>query len=264
METFMERFDRMVSPWAAPLTSTDFDSYLHISLQHKYIWFEIPKNACSSIKVALRRLEIGAPDMRTDNRGGIHNRRFSPLLRPSQVWNIDTALSSGKFTRFCFVRNPYSRTLSAYLDKIVRQRPLLGRILQNRKITESPFLKFFEDNDLSKRRDISFIEFLEAVAEQTSQERDHHWREQHVQCFYSAIDFDFIGRFENFEQDFITLGKRLHPDFASYYAVQCPHKTNAASLLEKYYTGPEIDLVRKIYAKDFELFDYSPDIADHI
>ena len=41
-----------------------------------------------------------------------------------------------------------------------------------------------------------------------------------------------------------------------------PHSRSAKSNLDRYYTPAAVDLVKSIYAKDFELFAYSPLLAN--
>jgi len=48
----------------------------------------------------------------------IHGREFSPRLRTHQVGSLDRVCRRPDFLKFCFVRNPYARLLSTYLDRI--------------------------------------------------------------------------------------------------------------------------------------------------
>jgi hypothetical protein len=77
--------------------------------------------------------ELG-PERRGDLPEDVHARETSPLLSPGQdPEGFVTALLDPATFRFAFVRNPYSRALSCWLDKMVaneferaRMAPMLG------------------------------------------------------------------------------------------------------------------------------------------
>ena len=102
-------------------TSRRVTDYLfNISVKKGYLYVETPKVACSTIKRSLQLLEVG-PEIVPPPRK-IHERSCSPLLTPSQVGSLFLECAySDNFFRFCFVRNPYTRILSCYLDKVYNQ-----------------------------------------------------------------------------------------------------------------------------------------------
>lgn len=106
-----------------------------------------------------------------------------------------------------FVRNPFSRLASGYLEKFVHEwewkkeameyKWLRDRILVNYRLSgdfESPlpyptpleFAQFILDE--SKRIGIEYM--------------DIHFRPQWFSCPFCALDFDMIGSAEEFEEDF--------------------------------------------------------------
>src|SRR6476646_383541 len=62
----------------------DYFYHIHISLNHKFMYFETPKAACSTIKVVLQRLELRDPSFFLP-RPLVHERYYSPLLSPAQI-----------------------------------------------------------------------------------------------------------------------------------------------------------------------------------
>ncbi|MEO1437295.1 MAG: sulfotransferase family protein, partial [Bacteroidota bacterium] len=146
--------------------------------------------------------------------------------------------------KFCLVRNPYTRLLSAYLDKIAQQKPQIHSI----KIG----LGRAEDDP----RAVSFSEFIDTVIQQAVPEMDHHWRRQYEHTYQATIDYDFIGRFEQFEQDFLHILDRLQIDKRQYYQPEQRHATNASALLQEYYTEALAEKVYQKYQIDFEYFGY--------
>ena len=107
-----------MSPWErfvkdvenlCPFVHESMLSYgVHISLRHRYIYVETPKVACTTIKLALQRLEWGDSDYYPDNMEVIHLRECSPLLTPRQILSFPSALKNPYYFKFCFVRNPYT------------------------------------------------------------------------------------------------------------------------------------------------------------
>ena len=95
----------------------EFEYHIHISTQNSYIYFEVPKVACSTTKLALQKLEaktagLSAP---SEEMSIIHNKKQSLLLSPSDI-GLDRfceMLNDSSVFKFSFVRNPYTRVLSA-------------------------------------------------------------------------------------------------------------------------------------------------------
>src|SRR5690606_2869085 len=92
-----------------------------------------------------------------------------------------------------FVREPFNRVLSAYLNKIV-VREQFGHM--------KSLLPYAPVGKASLDAQWSFEEFLQAVACQPDNERDLHWRTLTGSLMAEEIDFDFIGRLESFTHDF--------------------------------------------------------------
>jgi hypothetical protein len=90
----------------------EVDYLCNIGRRYPFLYFEVPKVACSSIKRTLQLLEatreIGAPS-------NIHDKKNSPLIGPlSSGLTYEQLFTSSNLIRFAFVRNPYSRSLSCY------------------------------------------------------------------------------------------------------------------------------------------------------
>ena len=88
---------------------------INISKTYKYVYLETPKVACSTIKRTFQKAEVTA--LGGEVAKNIHDKNLSPLLSPLDIQNgLDSMFEGDEFFRFSFVRNPYSRILSAYLD----------------------------------------------------------------------------------------------------------------------------------------------------
>lgn len=107
---------------------------------------------------------------------------------------------------------------------------------------------------------VTFQEFVDVIIQQPVMYMDHHWRIQYYQTFQSSIEYDFVGRFEQFDQDFRKVMDRLKVDANLYYDEERRHATKAADFLQSYYTA---DIVEKVYRKyqiDFEYFGYDVEL----
>lgn len=138
-----------------------------------------------------------------------------------------------------FVRNPYTRFLSAYLGLVRNpQRFPLQRL-----------------EAFGRRGDVSFMEFAALAAEQDSGEMNFHWRPQADLLDPECVEFDFIGRVERFEHDLQAL--RSYSDDGQLPTERgLEHRTGAAERVHEYYTEEIRRLVYQRYQDDFRLFGY--------
>jgi len=239
------RFQNSVGRHLEFVPAETFDYSINISLQHRYVFVETPKVCCSTIKLSLQRLETALPDFIWPDEMDVHNRDFSPLLKPSQVLNFDALLDTESLFRFCFVRNPYTRLLSCYLDKIAGNKPPKRAILT---------ALGRETNDL--KVDVSFSDFVNAIDSQSIQEMNPHWRPQYYQTFQNTLEFDFIGKFESFSDDFRYVLTSIVAGGITSLSTEVRHKTGASHLLDHYYTEEILAKVNQLFAVDFTAFDY--------
>jgi len=233
-------------------TETEIDTFnysINISLKYNYLYTETPKVACSSIKSILQRMELDNPYFTRESFEDIHDRDFSPLLRPCQLGSLKYLFNELPLFKFCFVRNPYTRLLSAYIDKI-----------QNNKQEKSYILRDLGKDQTKLNQDVSFEEFINIICNSKIIHMNSHWRVQYYQTFQNKIEYDFIGKFENLDADIKTALKKINPDYQRFISDEKRHATNANELLQTYYTPELTRLVQKAYAKDFTHFGYDFDI----
>jgi Sulfotransferase family len=218
----------------------------NVSLRYNYIYVETPKCACTAIKTALQRLELRDPDFSRENIDDIHSREGSPLLNPKQVGSFRQLILSPAMFKFCFVRHPFTRLLSCYLDKIQRNRPQKAGILRQLGLPD-------EKLDTP----VTFEQFIRAVVEQPVSMMDPHWRVQYYQTMQAGIKYDFTGRFERFSEDVRVLAERIAPEFAVCLPREHHYATSAAADTAKYLTGDLRDVIYRKFQLDFEFFGYS-------
>ncbi|WND03343.1 sulfotransferase family protein [Temperatibacter marinus] len=230
-----------IFPHGSPKDHYDF--VFHWSKKLKIIYLALPKVASSSI---IRFLQLNE----TNGDGSVfnfkpHDKINSPLLSPSDNFDgFKSLVADPDCFLFTFVRNPYDRVLSGYLEKIAKA--------SNRH--DPRVLKLGLDGvDIP-----SFHDFLLALEKQGFPTMDRHWKPQHLIARPQAIRYDLIGKLESYENDMATLLKRTGlTQFISAEKEGVEHATSARTLKEKYYGAKEIALVNKLYEQDFKLFDYS-------
>ena len=220
--------------------------HTHISLVNKYVYVEVPKAGCGTMKATLGALE-GARLNETHAqrfldkphngvKSGAHVR---PYQLPADL--LEQVLTSKDYTRFTVVRNPSSRVLSGYLEKIqqgLRQSEEISQALGGKPAG-----------------DISFTEFLQVIKDQDSRDQDPHWRRQTDHIGLGLIDYNEIIHLENLDNSWEKIAALTNtPDLDGQY--YCKNSTKATSKVDQYRT-PETDaLIADIYQRDFVELGY--------
>lgn len=209
-----------------------------ISHKHKCTFIHIPKAAGTSVERFLRDVDPDIPAKVLRKRG------FSRFLNDHLDYYV-----------FSFVRNPYDRLVSAWK---------WGQ------------LKFEKEGDLpfyNKDRAVSFEEYV-LLTTDLDHRKDHQnlWSEYDEYHTLPQFEFfpqlngghyftdkinadftcDFIGRFENLNEDF----KKVCEDL-NILEYQLPHAYNSKTFKKNSsWTDGLKDRVYNYYKKDFDLFDY--------
>lgn len=223
------------------------DYLTHLSPKHRCVFVEVPKAGCSVVKRILQYSEVDGEGI--DPEASVHNRSLSPLKAPlADDFDLDDVFGEpSSWFRFSFVRNPYSRALSCYLEKIAGEQWLRDKRL--------PALGFDPHDD------VSFADFLRRVAQQEPPEMDIHWAPQHALLGLDRVRYGFLGRFECFHSDLQrltgTLGLNTPEELLHR---RTAHVTGAGARLAEFYDAETTDLVQQIYALDFERLGYGLDL----
>jgi hypothetical protein len=225
----------------------------YVNPDRKYMYFEVPKSGCTSIKWLLHSVEklppvqllTGSREVRRDmfihERGLFGMRSLVDFPNETQ----EEILSSPDFFRFTVVRNPYTRLESAWRDKIRLCAPKYEHLYYNIK------------GRLPDGRDpssiISFDEFVSAVSNEDLEHCDPHWRSQKAHLLMPSFEFSYIGRIERFgeaKRMFLTaIGEPQEDDKPG---------MNASGVTSNY-NDALAKAVYKLYQYDFESFGYSCD-----
>lgn len=190
--------------------------YLYTSHEN-IMWFTTPKTGTRSLHAAFLKYNIKFPDEKHQTLPEGYQTHF----------------------KFTFVRNPWARILSTYHDKVKKQWSDTYpeeyhhfRIKRYKRFAGKDFKYFINNFNLNQ---------------------DRHTMTQ--ESLFPVDIVDYIGKFENLQQDFDTVCSKIgldpHP---------LPHKNSSKPANYKHYTEyydeETREIVAKKYAKDIELFGY--------
>ncbi|XP_076048963.1 carbohydrate sulfotransferase 12-like [Oratosquilla oratoria] len=228
-------------------------NHILVDDKHKVLYCYIPKVACTSWKRVLMKM-TGLVEPTTNlssiSREVTHT-SLPSLLDPKYKNSATDILKSYK--KFMFTKQPFTRVLSAFKDKIEADTRRIDHVVK--KIQKTYQLETDE-------HDVTFSEFIRFISEPgdgSVEERNEHWLPMHELCNPCTIEYDFIGKFENMKEDsdyvLRWLGvKDLIGDFPF-----SDRATNARQIKDGYFD--QISYKEKMaffskYLVDFILFNY--------
>ena len=143
------------------------------------------------------------------------------------------------------MRNPYSRLLSVYLDKIAGMR-----------IAGTGFDIVARACAVARPADVSFERFIRYL-EDGGLWKNPHWAPQVSMIPVKVSRLAFVGRVESLEQDLAAVVDRLFGE-GTFMSVQTrmDGRTHAAKRLGEYYDDELTRRVQVLYREDFEAFSY--------
>ena len=204
-----------------------------ISHKYKCIFIAIPKTASSSICNALIDKENNPgcqPDLIDTEEFSWGSHRHHTL---EDVY--DPKLISATYFKFAFVRNPWDRVLSAYMRNHGRVQTL-------------------------HKNFSTYI--LNGMTQYGNDKEDQPHGNQIIDSFYGdqlsriqingKVGLDFVGRYENLEEDFLHIAELLQLDDK-----KLPHlKKTAHEHYPQYYTSETQEIIGKKFKKEIEYFGY--------
>ena len=165
----------------------------------------------------------------------------SPMWEHKVPFHFVSKEEAGKcnnYFKFCFVRNPWDKLVSFYCDKLNINNP-----------SHRDFLKY---NGF--KVGISFEELVYAIRDIQDREAERHFKSQYtfVTDQRNNLVVDFVGRFENLEEDFNKICK-----IAGLPPIALPHRYKSVhDHYSTYYTDETRRVVAERYKKDIEMFGY--------
>lgn len=230
-----------------------YRNFIHAREQN-FIFAFIPKVGCTNWKSILRYL-AGQPNHL--NARLAHDVKNSGLTYLDLEDPGDRALvADPSVPKYTFVRDPYSRVLSAYLNKVAsRLPPGEPQENENHFITVARAIDRFRQRrlDTAVYPEVNFEVFLLWVRDAATPLRDDgHWRSQTLMLHWPEVSFDYVGRFERMAEDAPVLLDKMGCDipFPSQKDIGFA-PTHATRKLDIHYTPATYALVNSLYKDDF-------------
>lgn len=204
--------------------------------RRKFVYIAIPKVACTSIKETLFFSENSA-SVEYNNYMKIHKE-----LSSNSVHNLSN--NEKVFFKFAFVRNPFDRLISCYLDKVIKPKQHNDKYYFDTRYSR---LLLKSLSGISLKPSMSFPDFVKCVSRTPDWLADGHFRSQHHFFQSQPIKPDFIGKFESINEDWqILIKKNGFPKLTHRNA------TRTHNLVDWYYDKKVLDMAYKRYACDVE------------
>eukprot|EP00186_Timspurckia_oligopyrenoides_P001910 CAMPEP_0182447192 /NCGR_PEP_ID=MMETSP1172-20130603/12667_1 /TAXON_ID=708627 /ORGANISM="Timspurckia oligopyrenoides, Strain CCMP3278" /LENGTH=277 /DNA_ID=CAMNT_0024643543 /DNA_START=358 /DNA_END=1191 /DNA_ORIENTATION=- len=222
----------------------------------------LPKVGCTELRGLVYRIEHTPPGelstyMPSDDEriryGNAHGQgHFLRTLHNKERLDI---LADPSWLHIAFVRNPYTRLLSGYLQKMVHPKDSVWHQIPGWQI------------GMSFDALVSILEEMKAKNGGTLLVNEHFFP-QYLQCGFNVFNYDLIAHQESFEDHVRCMAKNRGFEAAlkfgwgpngSYdmFNMPRPHPTGSSNKISDYYTPQLQKRVYELYKEDFILFGYS-------
>lgn len=196
-----------------PYMPSQYNYNITVCKNHKFLWYRVAKVCTRTILHHFKEKDVC---LDAEHPSFIH---YSPR-------NFD-----GYF-KFAFVRNPWDRLVSCWFNKVIR-------------------MNYFHFNKPKLEKMKCFSNFVHFVSKLDIENCDRHL------CLQSRLidlnNIDFLGRFENFKEDFLYVCQRLDIPAGP---VKERNVSAGKKKYSEYYDDVLIEKVSQIYQKDIQLFGY--------
>ena len=237
--------------WVKAMGWRSVNMHTHISLVNRYAYVEVPKAGCGTMKATLGGMEAARmnPGLVQRVQEAPHNRlNATPFVKPFQLPPdlLEAVLAGPDYRRFTVVRDPASRVLSGFIEKIGQG------LKQSQPIVEA--LAERTGHDI-RPEDVTLGQFLDVVSAQDSRDQDPHWRRQADHLGLGLVPYDAVIHLEDLDASWgriaeLTSTPGLQEEFF------CRNSTGARNRMGEYYTPELLAQVVEIYARDYDELDY--------
>ncbi len=254
-----QRFAAFVNPAAVSFYESlvadgyETDQLLKVIPRHKLIYVAVPKAASTRIRRTLARIEGQFSRSLKRSRRSRYRGPYGP--RAITIGSFYGIATSPDTLRFSFVRNPYARVVSCWADKFA------GKPLTGGDCFIDAYLAIRQEIDpnlpAGPDRTLSFAEFVVFAAATAQTRHDIHLQVQDDIISMPGIEFDLIGKVENFDADFARVLDHLGASDAvrreAGFAANESHHDDWPT----YYTPELADRIYRAYECDFDRFGYA-------
>ena len=162
-----------------------------VNEKFKILFCYIPKIACTQWKTVMVRAQLN----QSEPAYWIHNERNFKFLSSYPQDKAERMLRT--YFKFVFVREPFERFLSAYIDKFYNNDPAFY------SLWGPDIVSRYRQGMKPEETNITFDEFANYVVKVKDGGKfcNEHWQAYDKLCHPCGVNYDFIGRFENLEEE---------------------------------------------------------------
>lgn len=220
---------------------------------HRLIYCYVPKAACANWKRVMQVLSGKYQKVEDIQKVDHTDFKFLSSYSPEEV---DYRLKN--YFKFMFVRHPLDRLFSAWHNKFHEN------FLDMQKKYGVPIVKKFRENPPENPQgdDVTLEEFFKYLAGTSTNQYNEHWMPFTELCQPCYVDYNYIGIYEDLENEATAMIKHLGlSDKVTYPARQRYYDKNSVpddgKIAEWREVSPETfqDVLKK-FAQDFGLFGY--------
>lgn len=229
------------------------ESFHHVIVSDKYklLYCYIPKVACTQWKKIFLILHDRTQGIQYNDHEKYHEKwRFNILSQYSEV-AIKKRLRH--YYKFLFVREPFERLLSGFEDKFVSN---IWNWAETPRHT-SEILSRYRKEYPNTTDEISLTKFIYYVLSLRDEARNEHWQSYGSLCHPCAVDYDFIGHFENLQQEAPYFLKKTGLDSVITFP---PIKSlnTSRKVLDRFSKVPQHMILQlgNAFKDDLEMFNY--------
>lgn len=226
-----------------------------VSERSRLIYCPIPKVASSSWKYMIRKFE-GLDDYFELSKA--HSPLTSGLryLSDYSPNEVDALLKDPSFFKFVFVRDPYLRAASCYMDKFQNRHEAYTRKEYPLFLAELYDWRYVRSLNLDTAPRPSFAEFVDQLSMQNPMTMNEHWMPQTLLCGFGEMPFDFVGHLESLPGDAQHVLSRIgrhEEQFPSQTQIGFPSSGASDGGADEFFTLEAMAKLRLIYDVDFNL-----------
>ncbi|XP_042142076.1 carbohydrate sulfotransferase 14-like [Ixodes scapularis] len=156
-----------------------------------------------------------------------------------------------RYSTAMFVRHPFERLVSAYVDKVLGPRAT-NAYFYDRYWNDVPGVR-------ATGRNLTFPEFIDYILNQTVNQMDSHWTPYYVTCQPCTVKYKVIGKLETASRDFALFLRELGAR-----QEDIPHENESGGhglrkSAREFFKELIFDQVMRLYERfffDFEMFGY--------
>ncbi|XP_040072783.1 carbohydrate sulfotransferase 13-like [Ixodes scapularis] len=193
----------------------------------------------------------------TQNTVDSFHRAFHEQVRTVSPMTFLQRSNEEHYTTAMFVRHPFERLVSAYVDKALAPRAV-NDYFYERYWNDVPGVK-------ATGRNLTFPEFIDYILYQRKNEMDPHWAPYYMTCQPCTVKYEVVGKLETASRDFALFFEAL-----GVRSKDIPHENKSGDhayrkSARKFFKELTSDQVMRLYERfffDFEMFGY--DFRDYL